>query len=280
MLVTEINPYVRFARYLTLGTSSAYGEVKGLDARLFYTVSGQGVIEADGREYVMSAHSLLIINSGVTYRLAAPREQVRFIALNFDFTKSASDVTAATAPVDKNKYESRMLLDPNTFTDCEALSSALYVRDVPEVQQKLTAVINECTQKLVYYEEKSGHILAECIADVLRRSEIGTKGTESGADAILSFIHDNYRQSLSNEMIGERFNYHPNYISALVKRLTGMPLHRYILHVRLENAAGLLENTATPCEDIAALCGFCDAAHFSRCFKKYFGTSPSEYRSI
>ena len=87
-------------------------------------------------------------------------------------------------------------------------------------------------------------------------------------------------EGITNSSMGGVFGYHPNYISALIKKKTGMPIHQYIIYVRLLNAASLLENTALSVNEIAISCGFYDIAYFSKYFKKYFGVSPSEYRQF
>ena len=136
-------------------------------------------------------------------------------------------------------------------------------------------------QKLLYYENSSGHILAQCLAESMKALKIGTDDIQKEtADKILSYIHEKSNQNLTNHSIGTFFGYHPNYISSLVNRLTGMPIHQYIIHVRLMNAANYLENTILSCDEISQLCGFCDSAHFSRCFKKHFGISPSKYKNM
>jgi YesN/AraC family two-component response regulator len=134
-------------------------------------------------------------------------------------------------------------------------------------------------QKLLYYEQKTGHLLAECIADSMRFYQTGsTQPEQEASNRILWYIHEHFRERMTNDTIAAEFGYHPNYVSYMVKRATGMPVHRYVLHVRLMNAANLLENTAVSIGEIAAACGFCDTAYFSGYFKKHFGISPSKYR--
>jgi len=67
MLFSEINPFVRYARCHELNKNSEFSEVIGLDARLFYTLDGYGKIKVDNTEYEMRAHSLLLINSGISF---------------------------------------------------------------------------------------------------------------------------------------------------------------------------------------------------------------------
>jgi len=54
----------------------------------------------------------------------------------------------------------------------------------------------------------------------------------------------------------------------------GRAPHQYLLALRLERARRLLENTEASLSDIAQRAGFADQAHFTRLFKRAFGTTP------
>lgn len=53
---------------------------------------------------------------------------------------------------------------------------------------------------------------------------------------------------------------------------------RYYLELRITRARRLLLQTRAPITDIAIACGFTGAPHFSRCYRDFFGRSPSEAR--
>ena len=53
---------------------------------------------------------------------------------------------------------------------------------------------------------------------------------------------------------------------------------KWLLEKRLNHAAGLLRNSEEHISDIAFDSGFADISHFSRRFKKHFGSSPRAFR--
>ncbi|HEY3235657.1 MAG TPA: AraC family transcriptional regulator [Polyangiaceae bacterium] len=63
------------------------------------------------------------------------------------------------------------------------------------------------------------------------------------------------------------------------RRDTGVSIQSYILGVRFQKAKELLAGTSQPIHVIASRCGFADAFHFSRLFKRREAMSPSEFRS-
>ena len=54
---------------------------------------------------------------------------------------------------------------------------------------------------------------------------------------------------------------------------------RYYLKLRLDRARQLLKQTSRSIIEIANMCGFVSAPHFSRCYRKYIGVSPKEERA-
>ena len=53
---------------------------------------------------------------------------------------------------------------------------------------------------------------------------------------------------------------------------------RYYLRVRLNRARRLLKQTSCSIVEIASLCGFVSATHFSRCYRKTMGRAPRQER--
>ncbi|UPK87971.1 AraC family transcriptional regulator [Pseudomonas sp. A2] len=59
----------------------------------------------------------------------------------------------------------------------------------------------------------------------------------------------------------------------------GLPPHQYLLARRLHRACQLLRLGVMPLGEIALLCGFASASHFSNRFRQAVGATPGEYRS-
>jgi len=54
--------------------------------------------------------------------------------------------------------------------------------------------------------------------------------------------------------------------------------HQYIMRARVNRARELLERSALPIIEIAALCGFADQTHLGVVFKQFVGVTPLQYR--
>ncbi|MES2106265.1 MAG: AraC family transcriptional regulator [Pseudomonadota bacterium] len=64
------------------------------------------------------------------------------------------------------------------------------------------------------------------------------------------------------------------------KQSTGMPAHQFRQRCRLDHARNLLKANYLPIGEIAVLCGFASQSHFSRCFHRFTGQTPANWRAI
>ena len=277
MLFCDIKPFIRFARYMTLNGSSSFLPRVPCDARFFYTVGGKGEITVDGKDIYMNKGDVLIINSGIEYRIMPPEEYVGYIVFNFDFTWEHSYITAPVPPVLPKNFLPESITEHTTFSDFAAADRYVHIQSIEAVQKRAAKIVREYTEKKIAYELKASCIRAEILADCMRRTEIQTPDFGSVADKVINYLQKNYNRPLTNIEIGSMFGLHPNYISKLIKQVTGIPLHRYILHVRLLHAIELMESGTGSIGDIALSCGFCDIYYFSRYFKSVMKMPPSEY---
>ena len=64
-----------------------------------------------------------------------------------------------------------------------------------------------------------------------------------------------------------------------MSEVTGYSPKEYIREKRMNHAAELLhQGEMITVAEVAYQCGFSDPLYFSRCFKQYFGMSPSKYQ--
>lgn len=69
----------------------------------------------------------------------------------------------------------------------------------------------------------------------------------------------------------------PNYFYRRIKSLTGYTAIEFIRIQRLQTAAKMLVQKARTISEVVYLVGFGSPSYFTKCFKTYFGCTPSEY---
>lgn len=115
------------------------------------------------------------------------------------------------------------------------------------------------------------------------RAMMGSKRTSSNWKTMewtKAQIHEHYADSqLSLEQISAKLRLSPAYFSTLFKKEMGTSFTNYVTKVRMEKAAQLLRNSDDKTYQIAEKIGYADPNYFSYVFKRYFGITPSKFRS-
>lgn len=99
--------------------------------------------------------------------------------------------------------------------------------------------------------------------------------------AVIEYIHENYtNKMLSLEMVAEKLNISPKYLSRFFKEQIGFNFVDYVRELRINYAKKLLRETSSSIKDIVDRIGYSDVASFTRTFKKLEGITPGEYRKM
>lgn len=97
--------------------------------------------------------------------------------------------------------------------------------------------------------------------------------------AALKLIDDAPTENWTLTGLASRVHVAPNYFVRLFHGAVGLPPLAYLKRRRLELVANLLRRDDLTVGEAAARAGWLDANYFSRCFRKHFGTTASEYRA-
>lgn len=271
-------PNLRFVRYLTLTSESAYGYGVPLDSRLFYAADGKGEIEVADDLYKMDVGSCVVIPQGVPYKLVSPEHRVTYIAVNFDFSQKSRASVTPVPPAEPKSY-SRDMLVPDDFDGVpEVFRNTVYADKMREAEGILININYEFSRHMEYFETVSGAMFLHVLILLARRNNLQRNScSRRAADEIVNYIHENFDKKITNKSVGDIFGFNSHYVSDMIKNSTGMALHKYLLHVRLSNAISCIESQKYTLSEIAVMCGFGDIYYFSRHFKRETGVSPSEY---
>lgn len=106
-----------------------------------------------------------------------------------------------------------------------------------------------------------------------------TAGTESVTLAI-RLMRREYNKPLTVADLAASCGMSESNFLQVFRRTTGMPPHRYLMKIRMEQARELLQHTKLPISEVAAQCGFTDPLYFSRVFRRENGTSPRNWRNM
>ena len=109
--------------------------------------------------------------------------------------------------------------------------------------------------------------------------EKSTEDYLSRINSVILYIEKNLDSVLDLETISRHANFSPFHFHRIFTALIGETPADYILRIRTEKAARLLQEDKTiPIVEIAYRCGFTNQTSFSRAFRKYFSTTAHEFR--
>ena len=88
------------------------------------------------------------------------------------------------------------------------------------------------------------------------------------------------KEDLTLEWIAEQMHFSSTYIRQLFKQKTGERVMEYVIRKRMEKAAALLLKTNLKIQDIATACGYNNQRYFASSFKKYYDSTPTEFKTM
>lgn len=101
----------------------------------------------------------------------------------------------------------------------------------------------------------------------------------SVVQTVLEHIARHYQDSsLSLQSVAEVANLNSSYFSTYFKEQVGENFNVYVNRLRLEKGCELLKTTDYTLDVIAEKIGYTSATVFARNFKKYYGSTPGQYR--
>lgn len=280
--VGEMEPFVRYTHCFDIAQGTSFMDVLPYDCRLIYIADGAGVMRIGGREYPARRGSLFVWGPGVVYGYLPERDHpFRIYGVNFDFTCASAAVDYPVAPETSEHFDARKITERAEFTDFPPFCGVVHLENMQRCESRLMEIVGEYMVRKLFYAERIRGCFAALLFDVAREAASAEERgvTDDGrVDRILAYIQENYALPLSNAALGRVFSFHPSYVSRLIRRHTGLPLHRYLIRCRVSVALNLLQTTGLSVAEVAYAVGFSDANYFTRCFRRHVGVSPSRYQ--
>ena len=94
----------------------------------------------------------------------------------------------------------------------------------------------------------------------------------------LRYVSENYMREIRMKELADSCAMSESYFRKVFVRLMGMPPLEYVNRYRISRSINLLRATNETILSIAGRTGFTSIATYNRCFQRYVGTSPAEWR--
>lgn len=98
------------------------------------------------------------------------------------------------------------------------------------------------------------------------------------SEIIRSYICQHYMNDLSMQDVARMMNYSEAYFCKLFKQCFSCNFTAYLTQFRMEEAKKLLAEPTVNVKNVGEAVGYSDSNYFAKVFKRYTGSSPTEYR--
>ena len=235
-----------------------------LDYQLLYVVSGKTHFFFDGKERIVTAGHMVLIQ---------PRQEQRYEYYGEE--KPEVYWVHFTGGDVKNilrKYEIPMD-EPIFYSGASSTYSYIFKEMINELQSCKTG-----------FEELLSMYLRQIFLLVQRtrqerKASVSTYIQEE-MEYARRYFNEHYNEPISIQDYAESRNMSVCYFQRNFKQIVNHTPMQYLLTIRVNNAASLLGTTDYSMAEIAAIVGYDDPLYFSRLFRKFKGMSPSEYRKL
>lgn len=95
---------------------------------------------------------------------------------------------------------------------------------------------------------------------------------------VLDYLESHYHEDITLDLVAEKLDISGGYLSTYFKEKTGKNFIDYVHEVRINKAKELLLRSDMLIQEAASQVGYNNLNSFNRMFKKYTGSTPSEFR--
>lgn len=157
--------------------------------------------------------------------------------------------------------------------------------DDPRLAEYVINLLNECNENRPYKDTLLNLMVSLLFIFLLREHEqdvvIPQLNEGSITDkvlVILDYMEHNYADITLKQM-AEFFSYSERQLSRIIKTATGKNYEALIRDLRMRRAKELLEYSDLSISEISDSLGYYDTSNFRQAFKKYYRTTPADYRA-
>ena len=268
--IAECNPYLRAAE-IQPAVLEGDGPRKAYDHRLFYVLEGRGTLVLRGEEHDLFPDALLIWSPDVDYHF---RGKMRVAVLNFDVTRAAAAHTRPMYPPSVALFHPEEI--PNRETVSE-LQTPLILGGSALLRNAVLEIAETFHERGELSDADTSAQLKRVLVDAVRLSRNPPDAREQLVNRMIGYIRL-HAPTVDNNALAAAFGYHPVYLSAVFREVTGKGLHETILEERLRLACKWLRQTDRTVEQVALDTGFSSRSHFSTVFRAHMGVSPRAFR--
>ncbi len=234
---------------------------------LLYITKGGLSFKCEASSHVVHKADVIIFNHKQVHSAVALQNGVEYYTLWFslsDFVSIQNDI--AISLISGKIRFINCIKDENINFQIERI-----IDEYGKTDDVSTIMMEGCL-KLLY---------ATLVRNHLNSMHIDSSTTNNRFTVALNYINEHYTEDITTKMMAEMLSYEESYFCHKFHTITGMSFINYVRKLRMERARDmLLENSGRDIKKIAMTCGYLHTNYFTRCFKAYYGMTPTKMLSL
>jgi len=291
---TNILPKVRFIGSISYKTPWVHFFRKIDEYVLYIIKSGELYLKEADRKYMLKKGDVLLLQPNI------PHEGYKSSCCDYYFVhfkhpgieeadRTLSDMI--TKEILQNRNHS---LTSDSLSESVDLSSICYIPKYYHIKnesvlfdtfhildESITDYVKkyECYKKIIACNLLRLFIILarEYASTEVENSKVHCSKTFIKVKNLIDYINTHYSQKLTSQDIETIFESNYDYLNRIFHSITGYTILNYINNVRINKAKELIESTSMKFSEIGYLVGIENPYYFSRLFKKYTGSTPTQY---
>lgn len=230
------------------------------DLELFYFTKGASFVTIDHESFRISSGSLAVLNTNRIHTILPAGSEAE-----------GYSILISRAFCEKN----------NCSIDKDLIQALIKEKQTVKMLKQL---IEEYESDRKYRPQQLKALTLQLVIHLLRNYSFpGDKfyfPDQSGAveqvKKTVAYMATHFTEPITVDFLAEMTGYSKNYFCSIFKEITDYTVISYLNHLRLRNAEILLSSGNYDIAEVAALCGYANPTYFSKRYKRYFHTLPSE----
>ncbi len=237
------------------------------EQEILHVRRGRITLELDGKTMTVQTGDTVLIGGGVCH--GGIPEDCIYECIVFDLSGLLGGGTRAARQL-RPLLQREMTFLPRVprGTELDGSINALFAA-VRERQSGYELLVQGCLLLVM------GQVLRW---GLLRPMPVGHARHFRPVQEAIRYIETHYAEPITLQQLAQTSGLSRKYFCSFFRDVTSHTPIDYLNRYRMEIAAERILTEETPLSQIAGECGYTDAAYFSRLFRRYTGTTPSDYR--
>ena len=204
--------------------------------------------------------------------LTVERGELLYLPMNAKYTQSTKGETVIAVHFINYSYNDKHKVEK------------ISMENVDEIEEILLNMYRIWTEKKQGYKYKCISLFYNLLYLTNKQTHINslyTQNMDLSVKKAVDYIHKNFRHKEINVTeLAEMSTISEDYFRKIFKRIFSISPKQYIINLRLEYAAQLLQSQLYSVLEVSEKAGFNDVKYFGRIFKNRYGITPAKYRFV